>query len=180
MRKNGLEADAFAISRIPIPSPLCMKREADRRYVARRREPPAQVRPLHRPAEAVAVAVAEPVDGVDAREQKDIKTGVLPSTVPKPCVADVEAGWPLDANANAPRPDVDPPLNDEEVKWGVSGPVCLLGFSKPGMGSPKPLGIIKPSVPLLLPTNAHESGNLANGNVMWGNRLIVPSCEKIV
>ena len=65
-----------------------MKREADRRYVARRRERPAQVRPLHHPAEAVAVAVAEPVDGVDARE--DIKTGVLPSTVPKPCVANVE------------------------------------------------------------------------------------------
>ena len=52
-----------------------MKREADRRYVARRREPPAQVRPLHHPAEAVAVAVAEPVDGVDDREKKDIKTG---------------------------------------------------------------------------------------------------------
>ena len=105
MRKNGREGDAFAISRIPIPSPPCMKREGDRRYVARPREPPAQVHPLHHPAEAVAVAVAEPVDGVDARE--DIKTEVLPSTVPKPCMADVEAGWPLDANANAPRPDVD-------------------------------------------------------------------------
>ena len=65
-----------------------MKREADLRYVARPREPPVQVRPLYHPAEAVAVAVAEPVDGVDARE--DIKTGVLPSTVPKPCVANVE------------------------------------------------------------------------------------------
>ena len=91
-----------------------MKREGDRPCAAPRREPPAQVHPLYHPAEAVAVAVAEPVDGVDAREQKDIKTGVLPSTVPKPCVADVEAGWPLDANANAPRPDVDPPPNDDE------------------------------------------------------------------
>ena len=47
-----------------------MKREADRRYVARRRERPVQVHPLHHPAEAVAVAVAEPVDGVDDREKK--------------------------------------------------------------------------------------------------------------
>ena len=68
MHKNGLEGDAFAISRIPIPSPPCMKREVDRRYVARRRERPVQVRPLHHPA----VAVAEPVDGVDAHEQKKI------------------------------------------------------------------------------------------------------------
>ena len=52
-----------------------MKKEVDRRYVARPREPPAQVRPLYLPAEAVAVAVAEPVDEVDAREKKDIKTG---------------------------------------------------------------------------------------------------------
>ena len=72
MFKNGLEGDAFPISRIPIPSPPCMKREGDLPYVARRRELPAQVHPLHHPAEAVAVA--EPVDGVDAREQKDIKT----------------------------------------------------------------------------------------------------------
>ena len=70
MLKNVLEGDAFAISRIPIPSPPCMKREADRRYVARRRERPVQVHPLHHPAEAVAVAVAEPVDGVDDREKK--------------------------------------------------------------------------------------------------------------
>ena len=116
MLKNGLEGDAFAISRIPILSPPCMKREADLRYAARRRELPAQVHPLHHPAEAVAVAVAEPVDGVDAREKKRYKTRILPSTVPKPCVADVEAVWPLDANANAPRPDVDPPPNDEGVK----------------------------------------------------------------
>ena len=46
-----------------------MKREGDRRCAAPRREP--LVHPHH--AEAVAVAVAEPVDGVDAHE--DIKTG---------------------------------------------------------------------------------------------------------
>ena len=43
-----------------------MKREGDRRYDARPREPPVQARPLHHPA--VAVAVAEPVDGVDDRD----------------------------------------------------------------------------------------------------------------
>ena len=64
MRKNELEEDAFAISRIPIPSLLYMKREGDRRYDARPREPPVQARPLHHPA----VAVAEPVDGVDDRD----------------------------------------------------------------------------------------------------------------
>ena len=116
MPKNGREGHTFAISRIPIRSPPCMKREGDRRYDARPREPPVQVHPLHQPAVAAAVAVAEPVDGDDAREQKRYKTRVLPSTVPKPCVADVEVGWPLDANANAPRPDVDPPPNDEGVK----------------------------------------------------------------
>ena len=96
-------------------------------------------------------------------------------------MVNVDVGWPLDANANAPRPDVDPPPNDdEEVKERVSGPVCLLGFSKLGMGSPKPLGIFNKSEPKPLLTNAHESGNLANGNAMRGNRLIVPLCEKKV
>ena len=51
-----------------------MKREGDRPCAAPRRERPAPVHPLYQPAEVVAVAVAEPVDGVDAREQKDIKT----------------------------------------------------------------------------------------------------------
>ena len=46
---------------------------------------------------AVAVAVAERVDVVDAREKTK---GVLHSTVLVPCVADVEAIWPLKANAN--------------------------------------------------------------------------------
>ena len=90
-----------------------MKREADRRYAARPRERPAPVHPLYQPAEAEAVAVAEPVDGDDAREQKRYKTRVLPFTVPKPCVVDVEVGWPLDANANALRPDVEPTSEEE-------------------------------------------------------------------
>ena len=85
-----------------------MKKEGDRRYAARPRE-----RPVHlHPAEAVAVAVVEPVDGVDAREA--IKPGTCLRLSPKPCVVNVEVGWPLDANANAPRPDVDPPPNDDE------------------------------------------------------------------
>ena len=78
-----------------------MKKEGDRPCAAPRREPPAQVHPLYHPAEAVAVAVAvaEPVDGVDAREA--IKPGACLRLSPKPCVANVEVGWPLDANANA-------------------------------------------------------------------------------
>ena len=89
-----------------------MKREGDRPCAAHRRERPAQVHPLYHPAEVVAVAVAEPVDGVDAREA--IKPGTCLRLSPKPCVVNVEVGWPLDANANAPRPDVDPPPNDDE------------------------------------------------------------------
>ena len=89
-----------------------MKKEGDRRYAARPRE-----RPVHlHPAEAVAVAVAEPVDGDDAREQKDIKTGSFLRRSPKPCVVNVDVGWPLDANANAPRPHIADPPNDEGVK----------------------------------------------------------------
>ena len=55
-------------------------------------EPPVQVHHRH-PAEDVAVAVAEPVDVVDDREceKKRYKNRILPSTVPVPCVANVEA-----------------------------------------------------------------------------------------
>ena len=63
-------------------------------------ERPAQVRHPPHHAEDVAVAVAERVDVVDAREKKRYKKGVLHSTVLVPCVADVEAIWPLKANAN--------------------------------------------------------------------------------
>ena len=85
-----------------------MKKEGDRLCAA-----PPRERPVHpHPAEVVAVAVAEPVDGVDAREA--IKPGACLRRSPKPCVVNVEVGWPLDANANAPRPDVDPPPNDDE------------------------------------------------------------------
>ena len=71
MLKNGLEADGFATSRIPIPSPPSTKRVDVRRYVAR---PPARlVHDPHVEDGAVAVAVVEPVDVVLVlREQKRI------------------------------------------------------------------------------------------------------------
>ena len=66
MLKNGHEVGAFATSRIPIPSPRSTKKGDVLRCAAR---PPA--RPDHdhldRPAEDGAVA--EPVDGVEVREQ---------------------------------------------------------------------------------------------------------------
>ena len=110
MLNNVREVDAFATSRIPTPSPLCTKMgEDDPRCAARLPEHPVQVR--HRPhhAEDVAEAVVEPVDGVDAREKKDIKNNVLPRT-------DVKAPWP--ANANAPRLDVADLSNDVK-RWRV-------------------------------------------------------------
>ena len=62
----------------------------------------------------MAVAVAERVDVVDAREKKKrYKNSFLHPTVPVTCVADVEALWPL--NANAPRLDVTNPPNDNGV-----------------------------------------------------------------
>ena len=142
MLNNGLEADGFATSRIPIPSPRSTKmEEGDRRYAAHPPEPPAQVHPDHH---AGAAAAAEHVDGVEhadgayAREQKGYKNSVLPPTVPK-CVAVVDTRWPLDGNANAPRLDIVPPPNDHGVvKWGVSRRLSLWGLAKLAMGSPKP------------------------------------------
>ena len=62
MFNNVLEGDAFAISRIPIPSPRCTKmEEAVLPCAAPLREPPVQVH------HAEDVAVAEHVDGVDDR-----------------------------------------------------------------------------------------------------------------
>ena len=170
MRNNVLEGGAFATSRIPIQSPPSMKmEEGDPRCGARPPEPLTQVHHDHH-AEDGAVAVAEHADGADAR--KRYKNSVFPPTVPVPCVAD--------ANANVPRPDVDPPPNDHGVvKWGVSGPACLSGFSKLGMGSPKPSGIIKPNVPSKLAKNVDEKWPQANGNAMRGNRLIVRSCKNV-
>ena len=70
MLNSVLEADVFATSRIPIPSPRCTKMgEDDLRCGAPPLEPLTQVHRHH----PVAVAVAEPV--ADAREKKDIKTG---------------------------------------------------------------------------------------------------------
>ena len=55
MLKNGLEADVFATSRIPIPSPRSTKREVDPPCAA---PPPERLAQVHHDAEAVAVAVA--------------------------------------------------------------------------------------------------------------------------
>ena len=46
------------------------------------------------------------------------------------------------------------------------------------MGSPKPLGIIKPNVPSKLRKNVDGKWNQANGNAMQGNPLIVRSCKE--
>ena len=69
MLKNGLEVDASATSRIPIPSPLSTKRVDVLRCVA---HPPARLaHDPHAEDGAVAVAVAEPVDEVTGlRKQK--------------------------------------------------------------------------------------------------------------
>ena len=115
MLKNGLEADAFATSRIPIQSPRSTKRVDVLRYVAR---PPARPVPGHPDphAEDGAVAVAEPVDEVPVlrKQKKGYKNRGLFSTVPKcvvvvekRCAANVEA-----PNANAPR------LDDHHVDVG--------------------------------------------------------------
>ena len=77
MLKNGLEADGFATSRIPIPSPRSTKRVDVLRCAAR---PPArQAHDHHDPhVEDEAVAVAEPVDEVPGlrKQKKGIKTGI--------------------------------------------------------------------------------------------------------
>ena len=110
---NGLESDAYAISRIPTPSPPCTKmEEVDPRCAAPPPARPVQVHPHRHHAEDGAVA--ECVDGVDAVEQKAIKNSELLLIIPVPCVANVEAPsvanveapWPLNANANAPPLDV--------------------------------------------------------------------------
>ena len=183
MLNNVLEVDAFATSRIPIQSPPSMKmEEGDPQCGARPPEPLTQVHHDHHAEDgavvvAVAEPVAEPVAVAEARER--YKNSVFPPTVPVPCVAIVKARW--DANANVPRPDVDPPPNDHGVvKWGVSGPAYLSGFSKPAMASPKPSGSINKSEPRKSPTNAGVIICQANGNPMGVNRLIAVSCEKIV
>ena len=114
MLKNGLEVDAFAISRIPIQSPRSTKRADVPRCAAR---PPA--RPVHDPhAEDEAVAVAEPVDEVTVlrkTEKKGYKNRGLSATVPK-CVAVVDTRWL--GNANAPR------LDDHHVDVGSRVGLC--------------------------------------------------------
>ena len=108
MLNNGLEADVFATSRTPIPSPRSTKMgEGDRRYAARPPEPPVQVHPDHH-AEDGAVAVAEHADGAEPVDEEAVlpkryKNRGFPSIVPK-------MQWALDANAG--RHDDDPPNDD--------------------------------------------------------------------
>ena len=181
MLKNGLEVDGFATSRTPIQSPRSMKRVVVPRCAARPPARPAQVHP-DRHAEDGAVAVAEHADGAEPVDEVVVyKNRDLSSTVQYPCVTNVKTRWPLDGNANAGRHDVDRPPNDHDamVKWGVSRSACLWGFSKLVMGSPKPSGIIKPSVPSPLVKNVDGKWPPASGKNMRGNPLIVPSCKKL-
>ena len=105
MRKNELEADGFATSRIPIPSPPSTKREDALRCAAPL--PERLAHPHHAEAVGVGVAVAVAAAVHEVCEQKRYKTRGLPLVVPVPCVADVNTRWHPDANANAPRLDVD-------------------------------------------------------------------------
>lgn len=86
-----------------------MKRGVVPRCAARPPEPPAQVHPDHH-AEDGAVAVAEHADGAEPVDEEAVlpkryKTHDFSSIVPK-------MRWALDANANAGRPDDDPPNDD--------------------------------------------------------------------
>ena len=122
MLNNGLEADGFATSRIPIQSPQSTKmEEGDHPCAARPPERPTQVhQDPHAEDGAVAVAehvaVVEPVDEVAVLrgQKKGIKNSCLPFTVPK-CVVVVEtrcAAIVEAPNANAPR------LHDHHVDVG--------------------------------------------------------------
>ena len=105
MRNNGLEADVFATSRIPIPSPPSTKmEEGDLRYVARLPEPPAQAHhDRHAEDGAVAVAVAEPVAVPEACDQKGYKNSVFPSIVPNDHVWPTQTQTDHDAPSSIPR-----------------------------------------------------------------------------
>ena len=109
MRNNGLEADVFTTSRIPIQSPPSTKMdEGDLRYVARPPEPPAQAHHDHHAEDgAVAVAVAEPVAEPvavpEACEQKGYKNSVFPSTVPNDHVWPTQTQTDHDAPSSIPR-----------------------------------------------------------------------------
>ena len=118
--------------------------------------------------------------------KKGYKNSDLPSNALVLCVANVEAPCVVNvevpnANANAPRLDVDHPPNDHDVvKWGVSRRDSLWGLVKLVMGSPKPLESINKSEPRKYPTNAGMIIYKANENPMGVNRLIVLSCEPMV
>ena len=80
MLKNGLEADGFATSRIPIPSPRSTKRVDVPRYAA---PPPARLVPDPHVEDG---AVAEPADGAEPVDEVVVyKNRDLSSPVPKMC-----------------------------------------------------------------------------------------------
>ena len=80
MLKNGLEADGFATSRTPIPSPPSTKRGVVPRCAARPPARPAQVHPDHHAEDG---AVAEHVDGAEPVDEVVVyKNRDLPSVVP--------------------------------------------------------------------------------------------------
>ena len=114
-----------------------MKREGDLRYDARPPEPPVQARPLHHPAKAVA----EPVDGVDDREQKKrYKTRVLPSTVSKTMCGRCRSGMaPRRKRKRTTTRRRSPAKRRRGQVWGV-GPGLPIGILKAGYEITKAIG----------------------------------------
>ena len=137
MLNNGLEVDGFATLCTPIQSlPYTKMEEGDLRYVVHPPERPAQVHPDHHVEDrAVAVAVAEHADGVDARE-KDIKT-----------VASLPASQMCGRCQNTMPPRRKRPTTRRPSKRrrcvsqvGGVGPGLPIGILKAGYGITKAIG----------------------------------------
>ena len=93
MLKNGHEVDAFATSRIPIPSPRSTKKGDVLRCAARPLEPLVHDPPDHHHAEDGAVAAA-----VDGAEDREYKNRGFPFLLSK-CVVIVDTRWLGNVNA---------------------------------------------------------------------------------
>ena len=100
MLKNGHEVDAFATSRIPIPSPQSTKRGDVLRCAARPLAPLVHDPPDHLAEDG---AVAEPVDGGEVREYKNRGFPFLLSK----CVVVVDTRWLGNVNARRLADHVD-------------------------------------------------------------------------
>ena len=177
MLNNVLGEDVFATSRIPIQSLPCTKMgEDDRRYAAPPPERPVQVRHPHHHhhyAEDVAAAAAERVDGVDAREKKDIKQcppSHRPSTMCGRCRGAMAPRRKRKRTTTRRRPPAKRPRYITHGQVGGVSPGLIVGIGKAGWGITKALGIIKPGEPSKLLKNADGKWNQANGNAMRGNR----------